>query len=609
MAKEFLHKEGLTKLVENIKAWSKGVFLGKDATITKSSGTNKGVSVSIQGSVSEPSVSVSVTTGGVSGNNSGIVSGVEVKTYVDENAATKDTFKAATSSSNAVNGLVPAPSSANATKFLRGDGTWAFPKEVDVSNSSATLAWDSAVVLATVNGTGITAKLPKNPQRTYLTGEGLYESTANTFAVKAATSSSIGGLKTGYAQNGKRYPVHIDINNDAYVEVPWSADGGNAAHVGGKDVVALQDFMFKGDTPRYIPIDTDLDTLYGYNKCGCWNSYDNVEYPNCPEMNFGLLVLRINTSYFAQLLLPFDTGSATDVIRYRSQYYDGKGIKWNAWRKIARDEDLTQLISRIESGEIVAGNALCSARYTDRSNENGYILVRLNNITAEYMMSISVKIYDQYYYREFVFTGYAYRDVNTWYVPKCVLQCSIDSDTFGHQLTVHVGGTVSDGLWLAVKRYGYVSVDVSFNTAGFQPDIITSKDAFTISSVSTLPSDALALTAVTTTYTDTDIVPISASNKGVSVALGGTVGAPTVSVTTTTGGVSAANSGVVSGAEVKDYLETYTAPRATTADSANAIGGKGLNDLVQGGGTIKFIKVVTSLPASPSNDTLYLIKQ
>jgi hypothetical protein len=51
-----------------------------------------------------------------------------------------------------------------------------------------------------------------------------------------------------------------------------------------------------------------------------------------------------------------------------------------------------------------------------------------------------------------------------------------------------------------------------------------------------------------------------------------------------------------------------TASKATTADSANAIGGKGLSDLVQGGGTIKFIKVVTSLPASPSSDTLYLIK-
>lgn len=127
MAKEFLHKEGLTKLIENIKAWAKGAFLGKDATITKSSGTNKGVSVSIQGSVSEPSVSVSVTTSGVSGNNSGIVSGSEVKAYVDENAATKNTFKAATSSSNAVNGLVPAPSSANATKFLRGDGAWTTP--------------------------------------------------------------------------------------------------------------------------------------------------------------------------------------------------------------------------------------------------------------------------------------------------------------------------------------------------------------------------------------------------------------------------------------------------------------------------------------------------
>jgi hypothetical protein len=52
-----------------------------------------------------------------------------------------------------------------------------------------------------------------------------------------------------------------------------------------------------------------------------------------------------------------------------------------------------------------------------------------------------------------------------------------------------------------------------------------------------------------------------------------------------------------------------TAAKATTADSANAIGGKGLNDLVQGGGTIKHIKVVTALRQNPSNDTLYLIKQ
>jgi hypothetical protein len=67
-----------------------------------------------------------------------------------------------------------------------------------------------------------------------------------------------------------------------------------------------------------------------------------------------------------------------------------------------------------------------------------------------------------------------------------------------------------------------------------------------------------------------------------------------------------------------DFTNLYDGTKVTRIDTygvvkksetANTIGGKGLNDLVQGGGTIKYIKVVTSLPASPSNDTLYLIKQ
>jgi hypothetical protein len=63
-------------------------------------------------------------------------------------------------------------------------------------------------------------------------------------------------------------------------------------------------------------------------------------------------------------------------------------------------------------------------------------------------------------------------------------------------------------------------------------------------------------------------------------------------------------------AKIQDIINgNITAAKAATADSTNAIGGKGLSDLVQGGGTIKHIKVVTSLPANPSNDTLYLIKQ
>ncbi|MEE1088616.1 MAG: hypothetical protein UIC63_06600 [Bacteroidaceae bacterium] len=445
MAKEFLHKGGLTKLVENIKAWSKGAFLGKDATITKSSGANKGVSVSIQGSVSEPSVSVSVTTSGVSGNNSGVVSGSEVKAYVDENAATKDTFKAATSSSNAVNGLVPAPSSANATKFLRGDGTWTLPKEITVSNSSATLAWDSAVSLATVNGTDITAKLPKNPQRTYLTGEGLYESTANTFSVKPATSSSIGGLKTGYTQNGKSYPVRIDINNDAYVEVPWT------------------------DT-TYQPATTSSKGLMS-----------STDKKNLDALSGGVSLLIANGVY-----------TYNDLKSKLDEWLSRVGTRVGAWCSYDGAFDPESW----DKGTDIIGNG-------------GTITLTISAVTS-------------------------------WFSTDYV-QMRVSSYTNTSWVVVR-----NNKRWLKPEKYALL--------------------------IDKIPST-------------------SASSRGVSVALGGTVGSPTVSVTTTTGGVSGANSGVVSGKEVKDYVDANAATKSVfSAATSSSVGSNGLVPAPSSANVTKFLR-------------------
>lgn len=40
--------------------------------------------------------------------------------------------------------------------------------------------------------------------------------------VPAASNDNIGGIKTGYTQTGKNYPVALDKNKKAYVNVPWS---------------------------------------------------------------------------------------------------------------------------------------------------------------------------------------------------------------------------------------------------------------------------------------------------------------------------------------------------------------------------------------------------
>ena len=42
-----------------------------------------------------------------------------------------------------------------------------------------------------------------------------------TVSLKTATASEIGGIKIGYAATGKNYPVVLDANNKAYVNVPW----------------------------------------------------------------------------------------------------------------------------------------------------------------------------------------------------------------------------------------------------------------------------------------------------------------------------------------------------------------------------------------------------
>lgn len=40
--------------------------------------------------------------------------------------------------------------------------------------------------------------------------------------IPAADSNNIGGIKTGYTQTGKNYPILLDENKKAYVNVPWT---------------------------------------------------------------------------------------------------------------------------------------------------------------------------------------------------------------------------------------------------------------------------------------------------------------------------------------------------------------------------------------------------
>ena len=147
---------------------------------------------------------------------------------------------------------------------------------ISKSAGTSTLSWNTEVTLATIAGQAIKAKLPANPnvdtktassnntdtklflvgaesqstsgQTTYSnklcyigTDNCLYsndekvltsvpsEYITNTelinknylTSIYAATSDVIGGIKIGYKQSNKNYPVELDTNDRAFVNVPW----------------------------------------------------------------------------------------------------------------------------------------------------------------------------------------------------------------------------------------------------------------------------------------------------------------------------------------------------------------------------------------------------
>lgn len=47
-------------------------------------------------------------------------------------------------------------------------------------------------------------------------------SDSGTISLKIASKDEIGGIRTNYTQNGKNYPVSVDTNGNAYVNVPWA---------------------------------------------------------------------------------------------------------------------------------------------------------------------------------------------------------------------------------------------------------------------------------------------------------------------------------------------------------------------------------------------------
>lgn len=66
--------------------------------------------------------------------------------------------------------------------------------------------------------------LDKNRKKLLITfiEELIKESTESDYKLPLASNSIRGGIKSGYPQNGKNYPVQINAQEQAYVSVPWT---------------------------------------------------------------------------------------------------------------------------------------------------------------------------------------------------------------------------------------------------------------------------------------------------------------------------------------------------------------------------------------------------
>ena len=66
--------------------------------------------------------------------------------------------------------------------------------------------------------------LDKNRKKLLITfiEELIKESTESDYKLPLASANTRGGIKSGYAQNGKNYPVQINDKEQAFVSVPWT---------------------------------------------------------------------------------------------------------------------------------------------------------------------------------------------------------------------------------------------------------------------------------------------------------------------------------------------------------------------------------------------------
>lgn len=79
------------------------------------------------------------------------------------------------------------------------------------------------------------------------------------YVLPIATANALGGIKIGYVQSGKYYPVELDNNGKAYVYVPWQSGSGGSTVQWGTPSGDKVPLTVDGDTKQLLTAHQSLD--------------------------------------------------------------------------------------------------------------------------------------------------------------------------------------------------------------------------------------------------------------------------------------------------------------------------------------------------------------
>ena len=203
-------------LVGNVTGNVTGNVSGTSATVTGAAQT----AITSVGSLTGLDVNGAVT---ISDNLSLDGSNKELRFYEGSNYVG---FEAPALTGNQIWALPNADGSSGQVLKTDGSGNLTFITLPTGDTYSTSVVSSSGIKLRLTGSTGSTDDIEfagsggvsiarTNDSKITITG-------ANTYTLPCTTTSALGGIKIGYAESGKNYPVEVDGNCKAFVNVPWA---------------------------------------------------------------------------------------------------------------------------------------------------------------------------------------------------------------------------------------------------------------------------------------------------------------------------------------------------------------------------------------------------